>query len=85
MNCGVGPRQGSDPALLWLWCRLGATAPIRPLDWESPYAISGALKSKKKKKGLGVTGSADFPLISKASLTSLHKLETLRISSTPDT
>ena len=21
-----------DPALLWLWCRLAAIAPIRPLD-----------------------------------------------------
>ena len=23
-----------DPALLWLWCMLVATAPIRPLAWE---------------------------------------------------
>ena len=27
-----------DPALLWLWCRLVAAAPIRPLAWEPPYA-----------------------------------------------
>ena len=30
-SCGVGRRRGSDPALLWLWRRLMATAPIRPL------------------------------------------------------
>ena len=34
MNCGVGHRCGSDLALLWLWCRPVATAPIRPLAWE---------------------------------------------------
>ena len=28
---GVGRRSGSDLALLWLWCRLAAIAPIRPL------------------------------------------------------
>ena len=28
------------PALLWLWCRLGAIAPIRPLAWELSYAES---------------------------------------------
>ena len=26
MSCGVGHRLGSDPALLWLWCRPAATA-----------------------------------------------------------
>jgi len=50
MSCGVGRRQGLDPVLLWLWCRPLATAPIRPLAWELPYAASEALKSKKKKK-----------------------------------
>ena len=30
MSCGVGLRCCSDPALLWLWCRLAAAAPIRP-------------------------------------------------------
>ena len=39
-----------DPALLWLWCRLEATAQIRPLAREPPYAADAALKSKKKKK-----------------------------------
>ena len=33
----------------WLWCRPTAAAPIRPLAWERPYAISAALKGKKRK------------------------------------
>ena len=33
-----------------LWCRLATVAPIRPLAWESPYAMGVAIKSKKKKK-----------------------------------
>ena len=37
-----------DLALLWLWCRLAATALIRPLAWEPPYATGVALKSKKQ-------------------------------------
>ena len=56
MSCGVGRRCGSDPALLWLWHRPAATALIRPLAWELPYASGAALKrqktkKKKKKKG----------------------------------
>ena len=47
MSCGVGHRCGSDPELLWLRCRLAATAPIRPLAWELPYAVGAALKKKK--------------------------------------
>ena len=38
-----------DLVLLWLWHRLAATAPIRPLAWESPYASDVALKSEKTK------------------------------------
>ena len=30
-SCGVGGKLGSDLALLWLWCRLAAAAPIQPL------------------------------------------------------
>ena len=36
-------------ALLWLWHRPAATAPIRPLDWEPPYAMGTALKRQKNK------------------------------------
>ena len=53
MSCGIGCRRGSDPALLWLWRRLVATAPTGPLDWEPPYAegaAQGKKKSKKQKK-----------------------------------
>ena len=50
MSCGSGRRCGSDPALLWLWCRLAAGAPIQPLAWEPPHAAPAALKRQKKKK-----------------------------------
>ena len=38
------------PASLWLWYRKVATALIRPLAWEPPYAASVALKKQKKKR-----------------------------------
>ena len=50
MSCGVGCRRGSDPALLWLWRRPVATAPIQLLAWEPPYATGAALEKTKKKK-----------------------------------
>ena len=50
MSCGVGCRLGSGLVLLWLWCRLAATALIRPLSWEPPSATGGALKRQKTKK-----------------------------------
>ena len=42
-------QQVKDLALLLLWCRPAATAPIGPLAWEPPYAVSVALKKKTKK------------------------------------
>ena len=50
MSCCVGCRLGSDLALLLLWYRLAAVAPIQLLAWELPCALGVALKSKKKKK-----------------------------------
>ena len=50
MSCGVGRKRGSDPALLWLWRRLAATAPIGPLAWEPPYATSAAQEMAKRQK-----------------------------------
>ena len=47
VSCGVGHRRGLDPALLWLWHRLAAAAPIQPLAWEPPNATDVALKKKK--------------------------------------
>ena len=39
-----------DPALLWLWHRPAATALIKPLAWEPPYAEGAALKKTKRQK-----------------------------------
>ena len=39
-----------DPALLWLWSRPVATAPIRPLAREPPCASGEALKRQEGKK-----------------------------------
>ena len=50
MSCGVGCRHALDLELLWLWCRLAATALIRPLEWEPPHATGSALKGQKTKK-----------------------------------
>ena len=49
MSSGVSHRHGLDPALLWLWHRLAAAAPIQPLAWELPYVAGVALKRKAKK------------------------------------
>ena len=48
MSCGVGRRRGSD--LVWLWHRPAATAPIRPLAWEPPYAVGVAQEKAKRQK-----------------------------------
>jgi len=50
MSCGVGLRHSSDPALLWLWCRPVATAPITPLAWEPPYDLGAAQEMAKRQK-----------------------------------
>ena len=59
MSCGVGCKSSwtygadaaqMDPVLLWLWRRLEATAPIRPLAWEPPYAMGVALEKAKRQK-----------------------------------
>ena len=50
LSCGVGCRYGWDPALLWFWRRLAATAPIQPLSWEPPYATGAAQEIAKRQK-----------------------------------
>ena len=50
MSCGAGCRCGSVPSLLWLWCRPAATAPIRLLAWEPPYAAGAASEMAKRQK-----------------------------------
>ena len=42
LSCGVGHGPGSDPVLLWLWCRAEAVALILPLARELPYASGEA-------------------------------------------
>ena len=49
LGSSVGRRCGSDLALLWLWCRPAAAAPVQPLAWELPYATGAALKKQKTK------------------------------------
>ena len=48
MRCGIGRRHCLDLALLWLWSRPAATAPIGYLAWEPPCAAGEALKRPKK-------------------------------------
>ena len=50
MGCGVGRRLGLDRAWLWLWYRPAATALIRPLAWEPPYAVRAAQEMAKRQK-----------------------------------
>ena len=50
VSYGAGCRRSSSLALLWLWCRPAAVAPVRPLAWEPPYAANAALKSQTNKK-----------------------------------
>ena len=50
MSCGVGCSRSSDPVLLCLWHRPEATALIRSLAWEPPYAMGVALEKAKRQK-----------------------------------
>ena len=55
LSRGVGHRRGLNLALLWLWRRPAATAPMRPLAWDPPYAVGATLKKKKKTQGWGAS------------------------------
>ena len=59
MSCSVGHRHGSDPTLLWLWCRPEATALIQPLAWELPYVMGAALKRQKDQKKVKIKNKKD--------------------------
>ena len=50
MSCCVGRTCSSDSVLLWLWRRPVATAAIRPLAWEPPYATGAAQEKAKRQK-----------------------------------
>ena len=64
MSCGVGRRCGSDPKLLWLWCRLAAEAQIQPENLGTSICqVDGPNKKKKKIEHLGdVPGQVRAPL-----------------------
>ena len=47
VSYGVGQTRGSDPRLLWSWCRPAAVAPFWPLAWELPYTSGAAIKRPK--------------------------------------
>ena len=49
-ECSVGCRHDSDPMLLWLQHRPAATALIRPLAWDPPYAVGAALEKARRLK-----------------------------------
>ena len=51
-HCHELCRHGLDPVLLWLCCRPVATALIRPLAWEPPYAVGVALKSNNNNNNI---------------------------------
>ena len=48
VSCGVGRRQGLDPALLWLWHRLAATADSTPSLGTSICRESSPRNGKKR-------------------------------------
>ena len=62
-------RRDSDLALLWLWHKLAATALIRPLAREPPYAAGVALKKRQKKK------RKNYYIISISGISVLNRLD----------
>ena len=50
MSYSAGHKRGSYLALLWLWSRLAAAAPIWPQAWELLYATSSPPPPQKRKK-----------------------------------
>ena len=48
MSSGGACRRGSDPTLLWLWCRSVTIVLIRSQALEPAYATGVALKRQKK-------------------------------------
>ena len=60
MSCSVGCTLGLDPSLPWLWHRLEAVDPIRPLAWEPPCAAGVALKGKTKTKKKKIESTSAF-------------------------
>ena len=53
MSCDVGCRRGSDLSLLWLWCRLAASAPFDPSPENFHMLQVQSLKKRKRKRKEG--------------------------------
>ena len=45
-----GPQMWLRSGVVWLWHGLAAVAPIQPLTWEPPCAVTVALKRQKERK-----------------------------------
>ena len=50
VSCGVGCRHNQILCCCGCRVKLAATAPIRPLAWEPPYATGMALEKAKRQK-----------------------------------
>ena len=62
VSCGVGCRRGSDPSLLWLWCKPAAAAPVIPLAWKPPCAAGVALEKAERKENNNDNNSLQVPI-----------------------
>ena len=58
VSCGVGHRHGLDLALLWLWCRPAATAPI--CLGTSICLMCSPIKEKRKERNSDTVWQKDF-------------------------
>ena len=83
MSCDVGCKYSLDPALLWLWPRTAAVALIQPLAWGLPYAVSTALRSKKKVDETSQNEAESPEIFKRKNLSFSIVLLTLRITSRP--
>ena len=72
MSCDVGHRFGLDLALLWLWHRPVAIVLIRPLAWETPYAMGADLKRQKTKKKKEKKRNEVLPILEKYNFFFFH-------------
>ena len=53
-GCSIGCRRSLDLTLPWLWCKLAAIAPIRPLAWEPPCVMGAAQEMAKSQKEIKI-------------------------------
>ena len=69
-NMGLTPGLAQwvkDPAFAVscpeLWGRAAATAAVRPIAWELPYAVGAALKKRQKKKVKKVSTEKNIQIV----------------------